>query len=65
MIKIESHIFKTGLYAYPHTLVIIITQEMAERGLLLFEVVALSDLYQGLGQVEGEKAKERKCFELF
>lgn len=21
--------------------------------------------YQGLGQVEGEKAKERKCFELF
>lgn len=43
MIKIESHIFKTGLYAYPHTLVIIIIQEMAERGLLLFEVVALSD----------------------
>lgn len=61
-----SH-FQNKSVCHLHTLLIIITQEVAERGLFLSEMAIFSNQTSLLncGQGEGEKAKERKCFELF
>lgn len=37
----ESHIFKIGLYSYPHTLVIVFIQEVSEREVFLSEMATL------------------------
>lgn len=48
---------------YPHTLLIIVTQEMAEGELFLSEMTILSDQTNLLSHEQGEsmKAKDRKC----
>lgn len=52
---------------HPHTLLIIVTQEVVEGGLFLSEMTILSDqtTLLGCGQGEGREAKDRKCFVLF